>query len=103
MSTWLGLLRSARCESRPALRRCGGADSAPRRKRAPRTSAYVMVDYFTKAAELAVIPDKRAETVARAFHDYWLARYGTLEWVTSDNGREIAGAFEHMHQLARWN
>jgi transposase InsO family protein len=60
----------------------------------------VMVDYFTKAAELAVIPDKRAESVARAFHDYWLARYGTPEWVTCDNGREFAGAFEH--QLARF-
>ena len=60
----------------------------------------IVVDYFTKAAEFVAIPDKRAATVARAFHDRWLARYGCLEWVTSDNGTEFAGAF--AHQLLRF-
>lgn len=64
--------------------------------------AYVLlvVDYFTKCAEFAYLPDKSAETVARAFHDHWLARYGVPEWVTSDNGSEFAGAFNH--QLERF-
>ena len=64
-------------------------------------TAYVclVVDYFTKAAEFVVIPDKSAASVARAFHDSWVCRYGVPEWVTSDNGREFAGAF--AHQLRR--
>ena len=44
-----------------------------------------MVDYFTKAAEFAPIPDKSADTVARAVHDYWFMRYGMPEWLTTDN------------------
>lgn len=65
-------------------------------------TAYVclVVDYFTKAAELVVNSDKRVDTVAPAFHDRWLCRYGVPEWVTSDNGREFAGAF--AHQLERF-
>ena len=64
-------------------------------------TAYVclIVDYFTKAAEFVVIPDKSAASVARAFHDHWVCRYGIPEWVTTDNGREFAGAF--AHQLRR--
>ena len=59
-----------------------------------------MVDYFTKAAEFAPIPDKSADTVARADHDYWFMRYGMPEWMTTDNGTEFAGAF--WHQLERF-
>ena len=60
--------------------------------------AYVLliVDYFTKAAEFVYIPDKKADTVARAFHDRWLMRFGVPEWVTSDNGQEFGGAFRHQ-------
>lgn len=80
--------------------------SAPRRKGSLSTQAagsnYVclIVDYFTKATELIAIPDKSSATVARAFHDRWLMRYGAPEWLTSDNGVEFAGAFKH--QLARF-
>jgi transposase InsO family protein len=65
-------------------------------------SGYVaiMIDYFTKAAEFAFLPDKQASTVARVFHDFWLMRYGLPEWLTSDNGSEFAGAFRH--QLERF-
>jgi hypothetical protein len=65
-------------------------------------SGYVaiIVDYFTKAAEFAFLPDKQALTVSRAFHDSWLMRYGLPEWLTSDNGTEFAGAFRH--QLERF-
>lgn len=36
-------------------------------------TAYIglVVDYFTKAAELLLLHDKQAQTVARAFHDSW--------------------------------
>ena len=77
-----------------------------RRAHAPSTTIagvrYVclIVDYFTKAAELVVIPDKASATVARALHDSWLCRHGVPEWITSDNGQEFGGAF--AHQLARF-
>lgn len=82
-----------------------GQDLKPvgrRRKNALSTfrsgTAYVVliVDYFTKAAEFVAVPNKEAKTVARAFHDRWLMRYGVPEWVTSDNGREFAGEFAHQ-------
>ena len=63
-------------------------------------SAYVLlvVDYFTKAAEIAYLADKRATTTARAFHDQWILRYGVPVCVTTDNynGQEFAGAFRHQ-------
>ena len=59
-----------------------------------------MVDYFTKAADFAPIPDKSADTVARAVHDHWFMHYGMPEWVTTDDGTEFAGAFRH--QLERF-
>ena len=59
-----------------------------------------MVDYFTIAAEFDPIPDKSADTVARAVREYWFMRYGMPEWVTTDNGTEFAGAFRH--QLERF-
>ena len=61
-------------------------------------TAYVLliVDYFTKAAEFVAIPNKQAATVARAFHDRWLMRYGVPEWATTDNGQEFGGAFRHQ-------
>ena len=59
-----------------------------------------MMDYFTNAAEFAPIPDKSADTVARAVHDYWIMRYVLPEWVNTDNGTEFAGAFRH--QLERF-
>lgn len=64
--------------------------------------AYVclMVDYFTKAAEFAFLPDKGADSVARVVHDSWFMRYGLPEWVTTDNGTEFSGVFRH--QLERF-
>ena len=82
------------------------ATAADRRKGTPSTektgTRYIglIVDYFTKAAELVVLPDKAAATVARALHDSWLCRYGVPEWLTTDNGREFGGAFAHL--LARF-
>ena len=61
-------------------------------------TAYVLlvVDYFTKAAEFVMLPNKQAATVARAFHDRWLMRYGVPVWATTDNGTEFGGAFRHQ-------
>jgi transposase InsO family protein len=61
-------------------------------------SAYIgiVVDYFTKAAEFLLLYDKQAATVARAFHDNWLMRYGYPTWLTSDNGTEFGGLFRHQ-------
>jgi Integrase zinc binding domain/Integrase core domain len=56
----------------------------------------VMVDYFTKAAEFAVIPDKSAASVAKAFHNLWILCYGAPALLTNDNGLEFAGAFRHL-------
>lgn len=87
-----------------ACRDVRGAE--PRRKGSVSTEKIghkyvcIIVDYFTKAAEFVSIPDKSSASVARAFHDRWLMRYGAPEWVTSDNGLEFGGAFRH--QLARF-
>lgn len=59
----------------------------------------IMVDYFTKAAEFAVIYDKSAAAVSRAFYFSWVCRYFVPSHTTSDNGAEFDGEFAHM--LAR--
>jgi hypothetical protein len=59
----------------------------------------LMIDYFTKIAEFAVIPGKSPAFISKAFYDLWISRYGVPEYLTSDNGTEFAGEFVHM--LAR--
>jgi RNase H-like domain found in reverse transcriptase/Integrase zinc binding domain/PHD-finger/Integrase core domain len=59
----------------------------------------LMIDYFTKAAEFAVVYDKLAVSVARAFYYSWICRYFVPSHVTSDNGSEFGTEFEHL--LAR--
>ncbi len=63
--------------------------------------AYVvcMIDYFTKAAEFAIIYEKTAAAVAKAFYYTWVCRYFVPSHVTSDNGTEFDKQFAHM--LAR--
>jgi hypothetical protein len=59
----------------------------------------VIIDYFTKAAEFAVIYDKTPASVARAFYYAWICRYFVPSHVTSDNGTEFETEFVHL--LAR--
>jgi cleavage and polyadenylation specificity factor subunit 1 len=59
----------------------------------------LMIDYFTKAAEFAVVYDKLAASVARTFYYSWICRYFVPSHVTSDNGSEFGTEFEHL--LAR--
>ena len=54
----------------------------------------IMVDYFTKVAEFAVVLDHSAETAASAFYDHWLSRYPRPLKVTTDNGTENLGAMD---------
>jgi hypothetical protein len=56
----------------------------------------VMVDYFTKAAEFAVIYDKSPPAVAKAFYYTWICRYFVPSHVTSDNGAEFEAEFVHL-------
>ena len=56
----------------------------------------IIIDYFTKAAELVAVPSKSAETIARALYDHWFCRYGVPTYITTDNGTEFAGEFTAM-------
>ena len=61
----------------------------------------VIVDYFTKVAEFAVVTDHSSATVAAAVYDAWLSRYPTPKKWTTDQGTENKGAFTAM--LSRLN
>jgi hypothetical protein len=58
----------------------------------------IMVDYFTKAAEFAVVYDKTPASVAKAFYYTWICRYFVPSHVTSDNGTEFETDFVHWLQ-----
>ena len=62
--------------------------------------AYIMlmVDYVTKVAEFAVIYGKKSATIARAFWNGWLCRYGVPDCVTTDNARDFDGDFARLMQ-----
>jgi hypothetical protein len=49
----------------------------------------VMTDAFSKVSEITAITDKTANTVAKAFTDKWICRYGVPAIVVSDQGREF--------------
>ena len=49
----------------------------------------VMSDSFTKWLELAPIPDKSAETVAKAMTEQWLYRNSPMDVLVTDNWKEF--------------
>ncbi len=59
----------------------------------------LMIDYFTKVAEFAVVYSKEPAQIANVFYSNWVCRYGVPAHVTTDNGLEFATDFSHM--LAR--
>jgi len=48
-----------------------------------------MTDACTKFVELAVVPNKEAETVAKAIVISWICRYGVPDQIFSDGGKEF--------------
>ena len=56
----------------------------------------IIIDYFTKAAELIPITTKASLVIARVVYDQWFCRYGVPTYVTSDNGTEFQGEFAAM-------
>lgn len=48
-----------------------------------------MVDRFTRWVEAKTMPDMSAETVAKAFVDSWVQRYGCPSTLISDRGRQF--------------
>jgi hypothetical protein len=56
----------------------------------------IMVDYFTKIAEFAVIYGKKSSAIARAVWNAWLCRYGVPDYITCDNARDFEGDFARM-------
>jgi hypothetical protein len=56
----------------------------------------MMIDYFTKALEMAVVATKEPGEIAVAFYDTWVCRYGCPSVVTTDNGTEFQTAFKHL-------
>ncbi|RLU15530.1 hypothetical protein DMN91_012524 [Ooceraea biroi] len=47
------------------------------------------VDRFTRWPEAIPLTDQEAETVARAFYEGWICRFGTPLRVTTDQGRQF--------------
>ena len=52
----------------------------------------VFVDAFTRYAKFVPVPDKSAETVAKAFHKEWSCMYGPPLALVSDNGTEYVNS-----------
>lgn len=52
----------------------------------------VFVDHFTKYCEIVALPDARTETVAQAFVEQWVTRYGLPTNLLHDRGTNLVSA-----------
>lgn len=52
-----------------------------------------MIDRFSRWPEAIPIPDISASTVAHAFYNHWIARYGVPGMVTSDQGTQFESQY----------
>ena len=58
------------------------------------------VDRFTRWPEAIPTRDQEAATIARAFYEGWIARFGTPLRVTTDQGRQFESQlFRHLNEL----
>lgn len=48
-----------------------------------------MIDRFTRWAEVVPLVDQEAHTIAKAFYNNWISRFGTPLRVTTDQGRQF--------------
>lgn len=63
----------------------------------------VMVDSFSKWIEVAPLPDKTADGVAKAFVDEWICRHGVPDSIFSDHGSEFDNAlFKEIQNLLKF-
>ena len=60
---------------------------------APTHSVLTMVDCFSKFILLAILPDKKASTLARTVHTRLVAVFGKPAAIRCDNGSEFKGDF----------
>lgn len=59
-----------------------------------------MIDRFSRWAEAVPLQDQEAATVARAFYNAWICRFGTPLRVTTDQGRQFEShLFKHLNRL----
>jgi cleavage and polyadenylation specificity factor subunit 1 len=59
-----------------------------------------MVDRFSRWPEAVPLPDQEAPTVARAFFETWISRFGVPLRVTTDQGRQFESfLFRHLNIL----
>ncbi len=59
----------------------------------PTFSVLTMVDCFSKYVILALLPDKKAATLAQVLHSSLVAIFGKPAAVCCDNGSEFKGNF----------
>lgn len=71
-----------------------------------RGNKYILViqDYFTKWAEAIPIPDMEAKTVAQAFIDNYVTKYGAPRTLHTDQGRQFESRlFKQLCDILRIN
>ena len=60
----------------------------------------VIMDAFMKYTELVPLLNKEATTVARAFRERWIYRFGVPTVIISDRGKDFLNAV--MQDLTKW-
>ena len=60
----------------------------------------MITDAFTKYTELVPLLNKEASTVARAFFERWICRFGVPTVIISDRGKEFLNSV--MQHLTKW-
>ncbi|KRY23942.1 Transposon Tf2-6 polyprotein [Trichinella patagoniensis] len=61
-----------------------------------------VIDRFTRWPEVVPLTNTSTDTVCRAFLSTWVARFGILTIVTTDQGRQFQSALARTHHCARY-